>query len=78
LKDIQQLPAILQHSKPIFTLYIWALSNFSGTTILSISNKRIKIIGFIGGIGKKKSARQGGRAGERITKRGGILIPYYR
>jgi hypothetical protein len=32
LKDIQQLPAILQHSKPIFTLYIWALSNFSGTT----------------------------------------------
>ncbi|MFT4579062.1 MAG: hypothetical protein ACI9UO_001893, partial [Nitrospinales bacterium] len=34
LKDIQQLSAILQHSKTIFTLYIWALSNFSGTTKL--------------------------------------------
>jgi hypothetical protein len=32
LKDIQQLPAILQHSKTIFTLYIQALLTFSGTT----------------------------------------------
>jgi hypothetical protein len=35
LKDIQQLPAILQHSKTIFTLYIQALLTFSGTTRLN-------------------------------------------
>ena len=32
MKEIQQLPAILQHSKDIFTLYIQALLTFSGTT----------------------------------------------
>jgi hypothetical protein len=37
LKEIQQLPAILQHSKDIFTLYIQALLTFSGTTISSHS-----------------------------------------
>ena len=35
MKEIQQLPAILQHSKDIFTLYIQALLTFSGTTIYS-------------------------------------------
>jgi hypothetical protein len=37
LKDIQQLPAILQHSKTIFTLYIQALLTFSGTTIIEVA-----------------------------------------
>jgi hypothetical protein len=33
LKDIQQLPAILQHSKTPFTLYMLTLLTFSGATM---------------------------------------------
>jgi hypothetical protein len=38
LKGIQQLPAILQHSKTPFTLYILTLLTFSGATIYKIEN----------------------------------------
>ena len=40
MKEIQQLPAILQHSKDIFTLYIQALLTFSGTTNLIIEPQK--------------------------------------
>jgi hypothetical protein len=39
LKDIQQLPAILQHSKTPFTLYMLTLLTFSGATILESQKK---------------------------------------
>jgi hypothetical protein len=38
LKSIQQLPAILQHSKTPFTLYMLTLLTFSGATILFIND----------------------------------------